>query len=652
MTVTGPAGPGTTLGLQRILTFDLETASAEALFTMRVKETSGWRPVEGPFVRLIGYAVNDGPVEITTDADELMTEIDRADVVQGHNILGFDGLALAWHHVPADERFAWWSMFAGKAYDTDPASRQHTPPRSREHGSEDKYDLDHVAQRLGVPGKITGEDGLGSLKRQYGGYDRIDVTDARFRAYLEQDVVAARDVAKRLPRTPYIDREHLLLGYAGHMTLTGFAVDVPLLKKRIKEGEDRKQAALKELHDSYGIPLGDYRSPAAQRWYEKQAEDHDPFEEELDLYTVVDHNGRPAWEWYKSPLATRKGKDALIKAFQDLGCKHYPRVEKAKRINPDTGAEEKDIAAGREGMDKMISHYVTKMGMEPVRRLCDLVTIVTTTRTIYQTDMDNLAADGRIHPSVSMRQASGRWSVGSGFTVHGKRAGKHVEREVFTADPGHVVITCDLSQVDMRAVAAHCQDPKYMALFGFNDDGTPKDAHAEIAKLLGISRDDAKPMGHGYNYGLGAKRMIKSGIAPDLVWAFVTGMERNFPRYMQWREDVRDMGYDGEILDNGFGRKMKCDPQWAYTVAPALMGQGTARDLTMQVLIRLFEAHPEYVKYLRGHAHDEFIFSVPADQVEIIGENIRKAFTWSWRDVPILCDLSPVGKNWGECSAK
>ena len=83
-----------TFGAQRVLTLDLETADADALFTMKIKTPDGFRPVEGPFIRLIGYAVNDGPVVITTDVDQLLWEIELADKVQGHNILGFDGLAV------------------------------------------------------------------------------------------------------------------------------------------------------------------------------------------------------------------------------------------------------------------------------------------------------------------------------------------------------------------------------------------------------------------------------------------------------------------------------------------------------------------------------------------------------------------------------
>jgi DNA polymerase I len=613
-----------TFGAVRTLTFDLETASADAMFTMIVdagKETA--RPVEGPFVRLIGYKINDLPVRVTTSVDELLWEIELADVVQGHNILGFDGLALAWHHGMD------WAMFAAKARDTDPASRQHTPPRSREHGSEDKYDLDHVAQRLGVTGKITGDHGLAALKRKYKGYDRIPTDDPDFVAYLIADVEASYTVAGLLPFTDYIMREHRLLALAGHMTLNGFKVDLPLLRQRIADGEKRKQDALVELNEVYGVPVT--KSVTRGRAPNK-------------VTTEVP---------VKSPLATRAGKDALIEAFAKLGARHYPRVAKAKRVNPRTGEEERDIAAGREGMEKMAAHYVGKLGMTRVKRLCDLVTTVTTVRTIYQTAMNNVAPDGRIHPQVSMRQASGRWSVTPGMTVFGKHGGRHVEREIFVADDDdHVVVTCDLSQVDMRAVAGHCQDKKYMALFGFEADGTPKDPHALNAGMLGIPRQDAKALGHGWNYGLGAKRMIATGHRQDLVWAFVNGMERGYPRLIEWREEVRDIAGAGELLDNGFGRKMRCDPSWAYTVGPALMGQGTARDITCQVLLILFEAHPEYVKYLRNHAHDEFIFVVPKDQVDVIAKEIERCFTWEWHNVPILCDLSPVGPNWGVCSAK
>src|SRR5688500_19774978 len=88
-------------------------------------------------------------------------------------------------------------------------------------------------------------------------------------------------------------------------------------------------------------------------------------------------------------------------------------------------------------MQRVSAHYAEKLGMDEVGHLCELVTTVTTVRTIYQTDMNNLAPDGRIHPTVSMRQASGRWSVGSGFTVHGK----HGDRKSTRLNSSHLVIS-------------------------------------------------------------------------------------------------------------------------------------------------------------------------------------------------------------------
>jgi DNA polymerase-1 len=286
-----------------------------------------------------------------------------------------------------------------------------------------------------------------------------------------------------------------------------------------------------------------------------------------------------------------------------------------------------------------------------------LMEVVTKARTVYQTATECLAPDGRVHPFVSMRQASGRWSVTNpGLTVFGKRGGKHVERDIFIADDDDsVILSCDLSQVDMRAMAGHCQDPGYMALFGWGEDGRPLDPHTMIGEQVGLGREPAKAIGHGWNYGLGPARMIRNGLDPEKVYQFVNGMEARFPGLIAWREVIRETGKAGMILDNGFGRRMRCDPSRAYTVAPALMGQGGARDIMCESLLRLPR---ELWPFLRVMVHDEIVLSVPRWAAEEIGHILKEAMTWTWTPpgaamgVPILCDLSKPGKSWGEVSAK
>lgn len=569
--------------------FDLETADASEEFTYG-KE----------FVRLAGVIDQHGTTRTGIDPEELVEMIGRAPVVYGHNALGFDGLALAhWHGMD-------WESYASKVVDTEPLARQAHPPRSRGKSSIDDYDLDHVAQRYGVAGKT---DDIKVLARRHGGYDKIPKDDPEYHAYLNGDLVAGKAVYEVLPTDEYTAREHRVLDLMGRMTLNGFRVDTELLQQRLAEGAERKRSALEELGDRFGLPLGREvkRGRGAAR--------------------------KTVWEPHSSPLATTEGIAWLTRLWASHGVVRPPRTAKGR------------LSTAAEVMDTVAANPKCPPDL---RDALALMRVVTTTRTVYQTAATYLTPQGRVHPKVSMRQASGRGSVTEpGMTVFGKRDGKHVERDIFIADEGHVIITCDLSQVDMRAVAGHCQDPLYMALYG-----PGKDAHQEIADMMGVSRDAAKPLGHGYNYGMGPRTMTeKEGHAPDLVKRFFEVMSQ-FTVKDTWTSKVRDIAGRGEMLDNGFGRLMRCDPQYAYTVAPALMGQGTARDITCEVLLRLMDRHPEYRPYLRTWVHDEFVFSVPEDRAEEIGAEIKDAFTWEWHRVPIFADLSRTGRSWGEVSGK
>jgi DNA polymerase I-like protein with 3'-5' exonuclease and polymerase domains len=100
---------------------------------------------------------------------------------------------------------------------------------------------------------------------------------------------------------------------------------------------------------------------------------------------------------------------------------------------------------------------------------------------------------------------------------------------------------------------------------------------------------------------------------------------------------------------------MRCEPSRAYTVAPALMGQGGARDIMCESLLHL---PPELHPFLRVMVHDEIVMSVPEEYATEIGQMVQEAMTWQWappgapRTVPILCDMNGPGTSWGAISAK
>jgi DNA polymerase-1 len=280
--------------------------------------------------------------------------------------------------------------------------------------------------------------------------------------------------------------------------------------------------------------------------------------------------------------------------------------------------------------------------------LAETVRSLNGVRTVYETVAAHLV-DGRVHPMVNLRQATGRWSVTApGLTVMGKRGGRHVEREVFLAEPGHVIIAADLSQVDARAIAALSQDSHYLALF---DPG--KDAHVEIAAMVWgdrSRREDAKVIGHGWNYGMGLDGLVRNaGVPYDTAFQFDQAMREQFPELVRWRTEVRQRARAGELLDNGFGRMMRPDPERAHTQGPALMGQGCARDLMMEGLLRLDRST---WPYLRAVVHDEVVLSVPEDIVDDVEHEVVRALGFEWRNVAVVAGLVGRGKSWGSIYAK
>jgi DNA polymerase-1 len=597
-----PPTPGLSFG------FDLETADAKKLFTYRSHDDRG-------FIRLAGVI---GSVPVITDAPSLLPLLDSASEVAGHNILGFDGLALAWHHRRDDP--GWWESFAAKALDTELIARQVWPPKSKETHSEDKLGLDNVAELLGLPGKT---DDLKRLKVQHKGYDKIPLDDPEYLSYLDGDLRATAAVSARLREyydaDSYLPREHQVAAINGRMSLNGFRVDQDLLRQRLEEGAGRKAAALQALHHGWGLPLG--RTVSRGRGKAK----HDVFEEGV------------------SPLGTDYGRAWLEGQWERYQVPDPPRTQKTGKLS--VKAEELRKIAGN------------PVCPADLRAMLEMMAVVTTTRTIYQTTQSCLCDDGRVHPFVSMRQASGRSSVTEpGLTVFGKHGGRHVERDILIPDEGFVLMSFDLSQVDMRAIAGHCQDPAYMALF---EPG--RDAHAEIAvRVFGDPhgghcpkgcqmRQDAKSRGHGWNYGMGPDRMIRDGVDPKVAYGFDNGMKQEFPVLCAKRDEWRATAEAGGILDNGFGRRMRADPAEAYTVAPALMGQGTAADIMKQWILN---CPRELDQYRMVTVHDEQVFQFPEADWQDMSRAVVQASEGDFMGVPILCDQSGPGRSWGEISTK
>jgi len=575
---TGASVPG---DLSLATVFDIETCGADEL----------WRRKD--FVRLSGVQQADASQLLTTDPDVLIHALSEAQEIAGHNILGFDLLALARHH-GAD-----YEALAAKSRDSLIIARQQDPPLSKGMPA-GYYKLDPLAQRLGHEGK---SDDLKCLAKQYGGYDAIPLDNEQYKDYLCGDLRASRAVLEAQgPLDAYTRREHRVQALMGRISLEGIRIDEELLHDRYQRGADRFALGKDLLVSRYGFP-------------------------------EINAQGKQA----AAPQRTGAGKEAFHAALVGAGIGPVWLSENWT-LNKDGS-----LSLAKEVLSQKIVLFADH-GKDAAALICETVLEMNGVRSIYGNVLHHLV-DGRVHPTISPEQASGRWSVTKpGVTVMGKRGGKHVEREIMLPEAGHVMIAFDFDQVDMRAIAGHCQDPAYMALFA-----PGRNVHSEVAlAVFGTvaKRDDAKVIGHAWNYGASIGRLVAAGATLEDATRFDERMRESYPRLSEWRDEVRGLAGAGEILDNGFGRRMRVHPEWAYTQAPAAMGQGGTRDIVAEGLLNL---PAEIVPMLRAVIHDEAVLSVPADSVEDVSRAVLDAFTFEFKGVAITAGASPAGRSWGQC---
>jgi putative DNA primase/helicase len=625
--------------------FDLETPSAKRLFTFRS------RP-EAPFARLNGAVDENGQEVITNDPQELIELLERAPVIYGHNILRFDLMALAIHHGADYDRLAKkaWDSYVDENT-TDPSGGQYLAPWNQE----GYYGLDKALERRGEPGKTDhlpelareyAAEGLVGKKAEEDGYEKIPVELPRYREYLSGDLKATRrlyqaQTAERPERMTYRQREMRVAYMQNRMTLSGWKIDVPLLRERVAEEAEKKRSSLEWLAQNAGVPLTETKSRGRGKSKE--------FYEEVR----------------KSPLGSNAGREALIRAFQERGLPYVLKTESGVLALNKDAMSEGSYMVGKGASGTVVPGLLNPLRKErtpgadwqAIEEMARHIRTVTTAVAKYQEIMDHLIGD-RVHGLVGETQGSGRWAmVKPSVTNLGKRGGKVVQRAPFIADDGCVLIAFDLDQVDMRAFAGHCGDPEYAGMFIRGEDPHSMIATMVFGRADGEWRDRAKASGHGWNYGLSVNGLVNQGIERSLAERFDAGMNESYPDLCSWRSEVRTRGENGELLDNGFGRLMRVDPRRAYTQAPALMGQGTARDILVEGLLRLPD---EYIPWMRGVVHDEVIFNVPESRVQECIGVVTAALTFDLGEatgsklhsVPITTGASRPGHDWASCYAK
>ena len=276
-----------------------------------------------------------------------------------------------------------------------------------------------------------------------------------------------------------------------------------------------------------------------------------------------------------------------------------------------------------------------------------------------------VAEDGRIHTSFNQAMAAtGRLSSADPNLQNipiRTREGRRI-RGCFVPKPGHVFLSADYSQVELR-VLAHVSEDEVL-LEGFREG---QDIHRRTAvEIFGADPEDvtveqrsaAKAINFGLLYGMSAFRLARDlQIERKQAQAYMETYFARMPRVQDWIESTKAFCHEHGYVDTLYGRRRLISEIHASDVQTVAMGereavntviQGTAADLIKRAMLRVASAlrAGAYKAELILQVHDELLLEVPEAEVDavtrLVVENMVAAGDLS---VPLVVN-SAVGADW------
>ena len=237
-------------------------------------------------------------------------------------------------------------------------------------------------------------------------------------------------------------------------------------------------------------------------------------------------------------------------------------------------------------------------------------------------------------------------------------------RRAFIAEKGHLILSADYSQIELRVLAHLSGDPVFCDAFARDEDIHTRTA-AEVFGLFPElvtpeMRRQAKTINFGVIYGQGAFSLAKQlGVATKVAKEFI---DNYFQRHSGAREfldacvrQAEEQGYVTTILGRrlpipDIGSSNATVRAFAQRNAVNYPIQGSAADLIKLAMLRVTKRlRQEGLKArLIMQVHDELVFEAPEEErlelEQLVAHEMEHAAELR---VPLRVDLNS-GKNWSE----
>jgi DNA polymerase-1 len=358
---------------------------------------------------------------------------------------------------------------------------------------------------------------------------------------------------------------------------------------------------------------------------------------------------REAWQSAGREFNLDSPKQLQAILFDELGL---PAKLKTPTGQPSTNEEALEAIAEEHALPRLILDYrgLAKLRSTYTEKLAEIVN--PRTGRVHTSYHQGAVATGRISSTdPNLQNIPVR-------TEEGRRI-----RQAFIAPPGWKVLAADYSQIELRIMAHLSGDEGLLRAFHAGDD-----IHrATAAEVFGLAPEEvssnqrraAKAINFGLMYGMSAFGLARQlGIDRGEASDYMARYFSRYPGVHAFMDATREQAHRDGYVETLFGRRLylenlsarnqalRAGAERAAVNAPM---QGTAADIIKRAMIAV-------AAWLKGRddanmlmqVHDELVFEVRADAVEVVREAIRQRMSGAAElRVPLVVDVG-VGDNWDE----